>query len=469
MTTKTSRSRRRALPAAVGVLASMFMFFAAAGPARAEEVFTGQAAAANATDSTWIPAPANPAAVCIVDTGVTPNPDTTNVVARFAVDGGDPDDVDSVGHHGTLMAMIASAPYNGFGMVGAAPSVKVVSVRAKRPGESGFLFSDVLAGMQMCQKQRSPYNIQVISLSLGGQSALDPSTRALLAETVDTIRNLGVSVVAAAGNRPGPADWPAAYGPVLSVAASDVKGAPCAFSASGQDVDLSAPGCPQDVALPNGQAAWASGTSEATAFVASALAQLRAHRPDLTPADAENALLTGAARREAGAVLDVETTLRAQGLAAPLIAGREARPSLGPESAVAAPSSVDAGTKMVTPDQLGASAPAVSDQRSPPEQQFSTAVASRPLPRLPRPRVRSLRVRKGTVELLLRNRPDKMIARVELYVRQPGRPFPKPARTAILSRDRLRTRISGKLTELSITYVDPRAQQRSSAALIVRR
>jgi hypothetical protein len=62
-----------------------------------------------------------------------------------------------------------------------------------------------------------------------------------------------------------------------------------------------------------------------------------------------------------------------------------------------------------------------------------------------------------------------MTARVELYVRQPGKPFPKLARTALVARDRMRTRISGNLTELSITYVDPTAQRTSSAALIVRR
>jgi subtilisin family serine protease len=156
--------RRRALPAAVAALGALLLSGALAGTARAEEVFTSQAAGANALDSTWIPAPEHPAAVCVVDTGVTPNPDTTNVVARFAVDGGDPDDVDSIGHHGTLMAMIASAPYNGFGMVGAAPSVKVVSVRAKRPGETGFLFSDVLKGIRTCKQLRITYNIAMISL-----------------------------------------------------------------------------------------------------------------------------------------------------------------------------------------------------------------------------------------------------------------------------------------------------------------
>ena len=99
----------------------------------AEEVFTSQAAAANATDSTWIPAPAQRAAVCIVDTGNDPNPDTSNVVARLSVDG-EPGTDRSPDHHGTLMSMIAAAPYNGFGMVGAAPSIDVVSVRASRDG-----------------------------------------------------------------------------------------------------------------------------------------------------------------------------------------------------------------------------------------------------------------------------------------------------------------------------------------------
>jgi subtilisin family serine protease len=144
-------ARRRALPAAVGAFLCLLL-----GPsaAQAEEVFTAQARAANATESTWIPAPTTPAAVCIVDTGVDLNPDTTNVIARLAVDGGDPGDVDTIGHHGTLMSMIASAPYNGFGMVGAAPSVKVVSVRAKLPGENGFYFSDVLKGIRICKQSR---------------------------------------------------------------------------------------------------------------------------------------------------------------------------------------------------------------------------------------------------------------------------------------------------------------------------
>src|SRR3954452_15939347 len=158
----------------------------APAPVGAEEVFTSQAAAAHAVDTTWIDPPAQRAAVCIVDSGVDPNPDTANVIARLAVDGGDGGDVDP-NKHGTLMAMIASAPYNGWGMVGAAPSINVVSVRAMSPAGGGtFGLSDIVAGMQVCLQYRKTYNITVVSLSLGAPHvvALDSTSEALLLDAV---------------------------------------------------------------------------------------------------------------------------------------------------------------------------------------------------------------------------------------------------------------------------------------------
>jgi hypothetical protein len=159
--------RRRARPAAVGGLAAIALSLCAASPASAEEVFTSQAAAAHATDSTWIPAPPTRAAVCIIDTGNDPNPDTTNVIARLSVDNGDGLDRNP-GHHGTLMSMIASAPYNGFGMVGAAPSINVVSVRASRDGTT-FAGSDLTIAIRACVARRNLYNIKTVAISLGGR------------------------------------------------------------------------------------------------------------------------------------------------------------------------------------------------------------------------------------------------------------------------------------------------------------
>ncbi|MDX6725524.1 MAG: thermitase, partial [Baekduia sp.] len=224
-----------------GALSVLFALVAVPS-AQAEEVFTGQAAAANATDSTWIAAPVQRVAVCIVDSGNDPNPDTANVVARFAVDGGSGGDV-SDQKHGTLMSMIAAAPFDGFGMVGAAASINVVSVRAMSPNSyDTFGLADIVNGMQTCQNYASTYNIKVISLSVGGPHSApggDTTAEALIRDTVDRARAHGLDVVAAAGNRgTSSVDWPAAYTPVVAVGAADNSGARCSFASYGPEVDL---------------------------------------------------------------------------------------------------------------------------------------------------------------------------------------------------------------------------------------
>lgn len=84
---------------------------------------------------------AQPAGLCLVDTGVNVNPDTESVVVdRTAIDGGSGNDV-SPTTHGTLLAMMAGAPANGWGMVGTAPhSIQIVSVRILEPGQTTFPF-----------------------------------------------------------------------------------------------------------------------------------------------------------------------------------------------------------------------------------------------------------------------------------------------------------------------------------------
>jgi hypothetical protein len=320
------------LAATAGWVVSLIL----ASSALAEEVFTSQAAAANATDSTWIPAPAQRAAVCIVDTGNDPNPDTSNVVARLSVDG-EPGTDRSPDHHGTLMSMIAAAPYNGFGMVGAAPSINVVSVRASRDGVT-FGGTDLAAAMQQCLTYRNTYNIKVISLSLGGVvvSRLDAGLMATVEDIVSSARLVGLNVVAAAGNHPGSVDWPAGYAPVVAVGATDNVGVRCGFAASGPEVDLWASGCPLDASLPDGTAAWASGSSESAAFVAGVLAQLRQLDPGSTVDQVERAVTSSAQAASVGPRLDVGAAFVAAGLAGQFATGHAAAPD--GEETVAKPS-----------------------------------------------------------------------------------------------------------------------------------
>src|SRR4051812_29634450 len=141
---------------------------AAASPAAAEyKTTTSQALAAHAEWLPYAPLPPNgPAAVCLVDTGVDLNPDTaSNVIARIALDGGDPSDLSS-SKHGTQMAMVMGAPINDWGMVGAWPQVPIVSVRATDSGT--FSFDSYRNGIETCREFQGTVRIAVVELALSG-------------------------------------------------------------------------------------------------------------------------------------------------------------------------------------------------------------------------------------------------------------------------------------------------------------
>jgi hypothetical protein len=457
---RVPRGRHLCWLAAMGTTALSLVF---ASSAPAEEVFTSQAAAANATDSTWIPAPPQRAAVCIVDTGNDPNPDTSNVVARLSVDG-EPGTDRSPDHHGTLMSMIAAAPYNGFGMVGAAPSINVVSVRASRDGVT-FGATDLAAGIQQCLTYRNTYNIKVISLSLGGTvvSALDAGLMTTVEDMVSSARLVGLNVIAAAGNHRGSVDWPAGYPPVMAVSAADHAGVRCEFAAAGREVDLWASGCPLDVAFANGVAAWASGSSESTAFVAGVLVQLRQLNTDLEPDEAEQALTTHARAIAAGPSLDVAAGFAAAGLNGQLAIGQAMAPRLQPiDDAVGPPASATSSDSEPPPPtaSAGTTRAAVVPQQ---------AIAHRVRRRLPRPSVRLGPIHHGYVSLRFKNKPPGIEARVAIYGRAKGKALPVLACRLRVVDDRIRTRVSGTVVGLSITYVDPQRVKDISVMLSLRR
>ena len=105
-----------------------------------------------------------------MDTGVDLNPDTaSNVIARIALDGGDPSDL-SPSKHGTQMAMVMGAPINDWGMVGFWPAVRIVSVRASGEGERPISFVSYTNGLRACQERLDDQQIRVVEFALGGSS-----------------------------------------------------------------------------------------------------------------------------------------------------------------------------------------------------------------------------------------------------------------------------------------------------------
>lgn len=134
--------------------------------------------------------------------------------------------------HGTHVAGIIAAAYNGTGVVGVAPGVRVMPVKViDQFGNATY--SDIAAGIVYAVDNGA----RIINLSLGGE--VDSP---VLQEPIEYARLHDVLVIAATGNSGGSVLYPAAYDSVLAVAATDISDHVAAFSNYGPEVDLAAPG-----------------------------------------------------------------------------------------------------------------------------------------------------------------------------------------------------------------------------------
>lgn len=303
---------------------------------------TVEQAAASALFDQYAPAPPTPGVVCLVDSGVDPNPDTTPILVGshvFASETNTEDELAALepqlpgGHpdgHGTYMAMIAAAPANGWGMVGIAPtSVRIFNVKVLAAGQTTFSFSAYASAIQYCQDLTSKVPVSVVNLSLGSATQPTGGELEVLENYVQAANTRGLSVVAAAGNEAGPVQAPADVPGVLGVGASDANpanlGVRCSFSNSGPGVALLAPGCGSqtgpdgegngiEIAFgDDGEPAWANGTSEAAVIVSAAEASMRAYSPTLSYSQAQGCITSTLTN---GGNLDVAGAFDACGLGA---------------------------------------------------------------------------------------------------------------------------------------------------------
>jgi hypothetical protein len=343
---------------------------------------------------TWLPfapAPAQPAGICLIDSGVDLNPDTQpEVIYREALDGGSPNDVSPV-EHGTLMAMEAAAPSNGWGTIGAAPNaVRIISIRAESTIDA-LTFGAYKQAIVACQDlaERHPeFNIKVINMSVGFQEQPSPEQLIELEDAATAAYRAGLDIVAAAGDEGSQTiSYPAAVPPIIAVGASGVDRTPCSFSNSGPQLALLAPGCDLQEASPVSGAPIDeyAGTSQAGAITSSVLAALRVYAPGLDAAQARQLLISTAQSTDGS--LDVTALFKAAGLQNVIEAGEHYEP--------------------VPP---GAPAPASSGSTSTPRHSL----------RLPRPRANVQRHRDNVLIQLL-NLPADGMAILNLFRRQAGR------------------------------------------------
>ncbi|WP_229073890.1 S8 family serine peptidase [Actinoplanes sp. DH11] len=196
--------------------------------------------------------------VAVVDTGVSGVGDLSGKVLRgydfVNNDNNASDDGDFP--HGTVVAsLIAAKANNSTGMAGVCTQCQILPVKVLDSAGSGS-YSDVAAGIIYAAKQGA----KIINLSLGGAG-----DSPVLKDAVAYANGRGALVVAAAGNEgSSQRQYPAAYGDVLAVGATNTRTGGTAradFSSYGSSwVDVAAPGITAGMRN-NGQYCWDGNTA----------------------------------------------------------------------------------------------------------------------------------------------------------------------------------------------------------------
>lgn len=198
--------------------------------------------------------------IAILDTGIADHAAFRNAIERINLVAL-PTDAANLNGHGTAVATLIFS--NNPLAPGIAPGATPLSIRiADDNGSSNsFLIAQgIIAAVDA--------GAQLINISLGGsgQSGLVESALAYA-------KQAGVVVVASAGNSGTEGVMqPAASASVIAVGAVDAKNQHMAFSTTGSQVGVSAPGYAVNVAYPGNQAAVVSGTSFSSPIIVGTIA-----------------------------------------------------------------------------------------------------------------------------------------------------------------------------------------------------
>lgn len=217
--------------------------------------------------------------VAVIDTGIDKDhPDLAanvkggvNLVLQWLGLNVDPNAWDDDNGHGSHVAGIIAAADNGIGVIGVAPEAWLYGIKVLDKNGQGY-WSDIIAGIDWAVDPNGDGDrsdrMDVINMSLGATTAPEDLGRAC-----NEAYLAGIVVVAAAGNNgdSNPDDdviWPAKYGSVIAVAATDSNDTRASWSSDGPEVELAAPGVSVYSTYKNGGYATMSGTSMASPHVA---------------------------------------------------------------------------------------------------------------------------------------------------------------------------------------------------------
>ncbi|HUR60330.1 MAG TPA: S8 family serine peptidase, partial [Opitutaceae bacterium] len=183
------------------------------------------------------------------------------------------------GGHGTAVAALAAGASPDAG--GVAPGANLLSIRVTDANGTSDIFTVAHAIVAAVDA-----GAKIVNVSLGGYA-----TNATLDAALTYATERGALIVAAAGNdQAAQLTWPAADPRVVSVGAIDAAEQQVAFSNSGAQLQLTAPGYGVQTAWLNGQRVYIDGTSASSPLVAGAIAAVMSRNPSLTPQQAAQLL-----------------------------------------------------------------------------------------------------------------------------------------------------------------------------------
>lgn len=222
--------------------------------------------------------------VAVLDTGVDINhPDLkSNIFSCVSYVGGNCEDWHGHGTHvsGTILAV-----NDEFGVVGAAPSAKLLSIQVCTP--DGRCYVDALTkGIEEARYA----NAKVISMSLGGSYPFG----SVFETEMRNAYSQGITIVVASGNSGADVKYPAAYPETIAVGATDSNDVVASFSSRGLNLDVVAPGVSIFSNWIGSYFTTASGTSMATPHVSGAVALLLQKDPSLAPEEVRTILRNSA-------------------------------------------------------------------------------------------------------------------------------------------------------------------------------
>jgi hypothetical protein len=198
--------------------------------------------------------------IAILDTGIADHIAFKNAIERINLVPLPANPADLNGHGTSVASLIFSSNRLAPGI---APGATPLSVRiADDNGSSNsFLIAEgIIAAVDA--------GAQLINISLGGNGR-----SSLVENALDYAKQAGVVVVAAAGNSGTEGVMqPAASPSVVAVGAVDAKNQPMAFSTTGKQVAVAAPGYAVRAAYPGNMAATVSGTSFSSPIVTGVIA-----------------------------------------------------------------------------------------------------------------------------------------------------------------------------------------------------